>query len=114
MKLYANPKEREGAERRYSATQCIGTRIPVRLGNPDPDKICTSFVDRVSLANRVFNRRLTRLTLGFSKKIEYRRHSVTLFVFVYNFIKIHRKHGQTPAQAAGLAANPLAFEDLIL
>jgi hypothetical protein len=69
----------------------------IRRGNPDPAHICTSYIERANLTNRLFNRRFTRLTLGFSKKIEYLRASVNLFVFAYNFIKVHRTHKQTPA-----------------
>jgi len=114
VKIYRNPKDGLSGERRYSATQCIGTRVVVRRGTPDKDRISTSFVERANLTNRLFNRRFTRLTLGYSKKIEYLRHSISLFVFAYNFIKIHRKHGKTPAMAAGIASEPMTFEKLLL
>ena len=114
IKLYANPKDGEGGSRRYSVTRCIGTRTVVRRGNPDPSRISTSFVERANLTNRLFNRRFTRLSLGYSKKIEYLRHSMDLFVFNYNFVKIHRTIGKTPAQAAGLSTNPMTFEQLLL
>ena len=114
VKIYANPRDGEGGQRRYSATHCIGAKIIVRRGAPDPAKINTSFIERVNLTNRLFNRRFTRLTLGFSKKIEYLQHSINLFVFAYNFVKIHRKHNMTPAQSAGLAAKAMTFEDLLM
>jgi IS1 family transposase len=114
VKIYANPKDVETGERRYSVTRCIGTRVAVRRGNPDPSRISTSYIERANLTNRLFNRRFTRLTLGFSKKIEYLQHSINLFVFAYNFIKVHKTHGQTPAQAAGIAKEILSFEALLL
>lgn len=113
FKIYANPKDNAGGERRYSATRCIGIRKMIRRGNPEPGRICTSFIERANLTNRIFNRRFTRLTLGFSKKIEYLRHSVDLFVFNYNFVKIHKKHGKTPAMAAGLTKEAMTFEQML-
>jgi len=53
---------------------------------------------------RLFNRRFTRLTLGYSKKFEYLIHSINLMVFHFNFVHINAAHKQTPAQAAGLAS----------
>ena len=114
VKIYANPKDGQSGERRYSATQCIGTRVVIRRGNPDKTRISTSFIERANLTNRLFNRRFTRLTLGFSKKIEYLQHSVNLFVFAYNFVKVHKTHGQTPAIAAGLTGKVWSFADLLL
>jgi len=114
IKLYRNPADAQSGERRYSASYCVGTRVVVRRGKPDAGRISTSFVERANLTNRLFNRRFTRLTLGFSKKIEYLRHSVSLFVFAYNFIKIHKAHGKTPAMAAGLAGKVWTFEDLLM
>ncbi len=113
IKLYANPKDATSGDRRYSATYCVGTRVVVRRGTPDKSRISTSYVERANLTNRLFNRRFTRLTLGFSKKIEYLQHSVNLFVFAYNFIKVHKKHGQTPAQAAGITDHQWTFEELL-
>lgn len=114
VKQYAVPTDGNGGERRYSVTRCIGARKVIRRGNPDPERISTSYVERANLTNRLFNRRFTRLTLGFSKKIEYLQHSVNLFVFAYNFIKIHKTHGKTPAMVAGLAAVAMTFEELLL
>ena len=114
VKRYANPRDANDPERRYSPTICIGYRIRVRRGNPDKDLISTSFVERTNLTVRLFNRRFTRLTLGYSKKFEYLIHSINLMIFYYNFIWIHSAHGQTPAQAAGLTSKQWTFSDLLL
>ena len=113
MKLYANPVDGEHGERRYSASRCVGTRVIVRRGNPDRDKISTSHIERANLTVRLFNRRFTRLTLGYSKKFEYLLHSTALFIAHYNFIHLHAAHGQTPAMAAGLTDHPWTVEELL-
>ena len=114
IKLYANPKDLDDPERRYSPTRCIGFRKVVRHGHPNPDLISTSFIERQNLNVRLFNRRFTRLTLGFSKKFEYLCHSINTMIFYQNYIRIHKTHGQTPAMAAGLTSEPWTFERLLL
>jgi hypothetical protein len=83
-------------------------------GNPDPKLISTSFMERTNLTVRLFNRRFTRLTLGYSKKFEYLIHSINLMIFHFNFIHIHAAHGQTPAMAAGLIDHQMTFSALLL
>jgi IS1 family transposase len=101
VKRYANTGD-SVLERRYSPSQCVGVRTHIRRGNPNPDLISTSHMERTNLTVRLFNRRFTRLTLGYSKKFEYLIHSINLMVFYYNFVWVHSAHGQTPAIAAGL------------
>jgi IS1 family transposase/transposase-like protein len=113
VKLFASNREVENPERRYSPSHCVGVRKHVRYGNPNPDLISTSYIERANLTVRLFNRRFTRLTLGYSKKFEYLIHSINLMVFYYNFIWKHGTHGQTPAMAAGLATQPLTFKDML-
>lgn len=71
-------------------------------------------MERTNLTVRLFNRRFTRLTLGYSKKFEYLIHSINLMVFYYNFIWKHSAHGKTPAQAAGLKQDAMTFEQMLL
>jgi len=113
VKQYANPHDGERGERRYSVTRCTGTRKVIRRGNPDPALISTSHIERANLTVRLFNRRFTRLTLGYSKKFEYLLHSAALFIAHYNFIHIHAAHGKTPAMAAGLTDHPWTVEELL-
>jgi IS1 family transposase/transposase-like protein len=114
VKRYACSGDSISNERRYSPSRCIGVRTRVRRGNPNPDLISTSYMERTNLTVRLFNRRFTRLTLGYSKKFEYLMHSINLMVFYYNFIWKHSAHGQTPSQAASLAAEPMTFEQMLL
>jgi transposase-like protein/IS1 family transposase len=112
MKIYKNSAELKG-ERRYSPPECVGIRIEVRDGDPDPAMISTSYVERVNLTVRHFNRRFTRLTIGYSKKIEYLRASTALFIAHYNFCRKHSTVNVTPAQAAGLANRAWTIEELL-
>ena len=59
------------------------------------------------------NRRFTRLTNAFSRKLENYAASVALAYFVYNFIKVHRTLRVTPAMAAGVADRLWEVSDLV-
>jgi 3-methyladenine DNA glycosylase/8-oxoguanine DNA glycosylase len=83
------------------AAQCIACETHRIAGNPDPKHISTSYIERQNLSVRMTNRRFTRLTNAFSKKIENHMAAVALGYFAYNFIKIHRTLRVTPAMAAG-------------
>ena len=73
-------------------------------GDPDPDHINTSYVERSNLSIRMGLRRFTRRTNGFSKSVESHLRSVSLYFLYYNFCWEHSSlNGQTPAQALGLA-----------
>jgi len=83
------------------------------MGEPDPKHISTSYIERQNLSVRMTNRRYTRLTNAFSKKIENHAASVALGYFAYNFIKIHRTLRVTPAMAAGVTDRLWEVSDLI-
>ncbi len=73
----------------------------------------TCHVERMNLTARIFKRRFTRCTLGFSKKLENLRHAVALFVWWFDFVRVHSAHGKTPAQVAGLTNHKWTFEELL-
>ena len=100
-------------ERRFSPPVCILCKKTPMLGQPDKDLICTSHVERQNLNIRLFNRRFTRLTLGYSKKLENLRHSVALFVCYWNFCWKHTTTGQTPAQASKLTDHVWTVSELL-
>ncbi len=91
--------------RRYSPNVVTGEDIRIIAGDPDPDLISTSYVERNNLTMRMGMRRFTRLTNGFSKKVENHAAMVSLHFMHYNFARIHSALGKrtTPAMAAGLA-----------
>lgn len=84
VKLYGEAPG-AGSDRRYSPAECIGSRKTPVTGNPDPKHISTSYAERANLTMRMHMRRFTRLTNGFSKKVENHDHSVALFMTYYNF-----------------------------
>jgi IS1 family transposase len=111
VKMYgADPAE---SEKRYSPAECIGTQLAVISGRPDPKHISTSFVERQNWSVRTAMRRYTRLSNGFSRKIENHAAAVALNYFAYNFIKIHRTLRVSPAMAAGVTDHLWSVSDLI-
>lgn len=97
---------------RYSPAECCGTRKLKVKGNPDMTQVSTSFVERQNLTMRMSMRRMTRLTNGFSKKIENQGHAVALHFMHYNFARIHQTLRVTPAMEAGIADHVWDLEEI--
>lgn len=110
QKIYGSERVDEA---RYSPAKCLGARPTTITGNPDPKHISTSYVERSNLTLRLMNRRFTRLTLGFSKKIENHIHAIDLFVFHYNFCKVHKTLRVTPAMESGLTDHIWELDELV-
>jgi IS1 family transposase len=110
VKIYG--ADREG-ESRYSPPECIGAKQRVVTGNPDKRHISTSYIERQNLTLRMMNRRFTRLTNAFSKKIENHKHSVALHFMRYNFCRIHKTLRCTPAMEAGVTGKVWEIEDIV-
>ncbi len=93
--------------RKYSPPVVTGTKVRVLKGDPDPDRISTSYVEWQNLTMRMGMRRFTRLTNGFSRKVENIAHAVSLHFLHYNFARPHtalrERYPRTPAMAAGVA-----------
>jgi transposase-like protein/IS1 family transposase len=105
--------EPEG-ERRYSPAQLTGTeRTPIH-GEPNMERACTSYVERMNLSVRTFMRRWTRLTICFSKCWRNHKAAIALFIAHYNFCRMHSAVRMTPAMAAGIARQPWTLRDLIV
>jgi IS1 family transposase len=110
QKLYGAPSEHEA---RYSPAVCIGCDMKTVSGNPDPKHVSTSFVERQNLTMRMQMRRFTRLTNGFSKKVDNHRHMVALHYMYYNFCRVHQTLRCTPAMEAGITNHVWTIEELI-
>ena len=97
---------------RYSPAKCTGARKRAVEGRPDIDHVSTSYVERSNLTMRMHMRRFTRLTNGFSKKVENHAHAVALHMMYYNFVRIHKTLRVTPAMAAGVTDRLWEIEDI--
>jgi len=111
VKVYGVSEDDE--HKRYSPAKCIGCDKEVVMGNPDPELISTSYVERQNLTMRMSMRRFTRLTNGFSKKIENHMHAIALHYMHYNFVRIHKSLRCTPAMAAGVSKTLWSIEDIV-
>lgn len=98
---------------RYSPPKCIGAIKSPIMGNPDWQHINTSFAERQNLTMRMAMRRFTRLTNAFSKKFENHCHALSLYFFWYNWCRVHKTLGVTPAMASGLVDHVLKMETCI-
>jgi IS1 family transposase len=92
VKLCGEPPSSPEAARRYSPSDCVGTR---------------------KHSMRMSIRRFTRLTNAFSKKIENHAHTVALYALWYNFVRIHKTLRVTPAMAAGVSDRLWSVEDVV-
>ena len=110
IKVYGNT---EFGERRYSTTGVLSSEKFITIGNPNPDLISTSYAERLNATTRLHMRRLTRLTLAFSKKRENFEAAVGLHFGYYNFVKSHNTLHTTPAVAAGVADTKWKVGDLL-
>jgi IS1 family transposase len=111
QKLYG-PAPGDGPQRRYSPAGLTGIKKKALRGNPDMDRVSTSYVERQNLTMRMGMRRFTRLTNGFSKKVENLAHAVSLHYMHYNFARVHSSIGETPAMAAGVADHRWSLEEI--
>jgi hypothetical protein len=110
VKLYGNDQL---VVVQFSPAECIGCRSVAITGNPKPKDISTSFVERQNLTMRMQMRRFTRLTNGFSKKIENHAHAIALHYMHYNFCRVHQTLRVTRAMEAGLTDHVWTLSELV-
>ena len=111
-KVYGLDPKIRGAQRRYSPPMVTSTHVTIVSGDPDPGEISTSYVERQNLTMRMGMRRFTRLTNGFSKKVENLAHAVSLHYMHYNYARVHQTLRCTPAQAAGVTDRRWKLTDI--
>ncbi len=110
VKLYGNDA---APESRYSPAQCIGAVATSIIGRPDKRHISTSYVERQNLTMRMNMRRFTRLTNGFSKKVENHQHALALYFMYYNFCRIHQTLRVTPAMEAKVSDHVWELREIV-
>ena len=105
-KVFARPAQ-------FVPRRVTSIRRKARIGCPDMELATTCHAERTNLSVRLFNRRLTRCTLGYSKKLENLKYTIAFFVWHFNFSRQHSTLGKTPAQEAGLIGNAMTVSDLL-
>lgn len=110
VKLYG---KQVGPETRYSPPVCIGARKRRIAGQPDKELVSTSHIERQNLTMRMSMRRFTRLTNGYSKKIENHCYAIAIYTMHYNFCRIHHALRVTPAMEAGITDHVWSLEEII-
>lgn len=111
VKMYGSAPE--SAKGRYSPAECTGIKKTRIEGTPDFDHVSTSYVERHNLTMRMHMRRFTRLTNGFSKKVENHAYAVALHMMYYNFVRVHSKLRMSPAMTAGVADRLWEVADIV-
>jgi hypothetical protein len=86
--------------------------VSVRMGR-HPSQISTSYVERQNLTLRMSQRRFTRLTSGFSKKLAHHEAAVSLYVAHYNLCRVHEALRTTPGVALGISDRVWTIGDLL-
>jgi transposase-like protein/IS1 family transposase len=112
-KMFGDYGQNDGPERRYSPSALKGVISKVRIGDPDPEHVSTSFVERSNLTMRQQMKRFTRLTLGYSKKLANLKAAVALHFAYYNFCRVHSSLRVTPAMEAGLTDHIWSVAELL-
>jgi hypothetical protein len=114
VKLYGEPPPSPEAARRYSPSECVGTRKSAMTGDPDPKHISTSYVERHNLTMRMSMRRVIRLTNAFPKRVEHHCHALALYFVLYNFVRQHKGFKWlSPAMAAGVETRLWSTLDVV-
>lgn len=113
VKTYASEDGKYNQERKYSPTSITSSYKNWIMGTPDPRMVSTSYVERLNASTRLHVRRLSRLTLAFSKKKENFEAAVALNFASHNFVKTHRTLKMTPAMAAGVERKFWSYGDLV-
>lgn len=110
IKVYRSPQD---GEKRYSPAEVASVETVPVYGQPDPERICTSIVERSNLSLRMGVRRFTRLTNAFSKKWENHAAAIMLWFAFYNFCRVHKSLKVTPAMEAGIADHIWSVRELL-
>jgi IS1 family transposase len=110
---YATETKRFAPKETFLPRRLIGIKKRSWIGNPDMKMATTCHAERTNLSVRLFTRRFTRCTLGYSKLLDHHKLAVALFIWHFNFARKHGAYGVTPAYAAGIAGKePMKIEDL--
>ena len=113
VKSYSSEDGTYNPERKYSQPRIKSSEKIWIMGTPDPKAVSTSYVERLNASTRLHVKRLNRLTLAFSKKLENFEAAVALNFASHNFVKTHRSLKMTRAMAAGVERKFWSYGDLV-
>jgi IS1 family transposase len=119
VKTYASSKpgsdvSPNSAASRYSPGRMLKVEKRVAFGEPNAERASTSYMERWNLTLRMSNRRFTRLTNAFSKKLKNHAYMIAITMVYYNFCRKHMSlKGQTPAMAAGITSYRWTVSDML-
>jgi IS1 family transposase len=114
VKVYGTPLGATATNAsRYSPNEVVACEKHAIRGKPAIEHVSTSFVERQNLTMRMGMRRFTRLTNGFSKKVENHMAAIALHFMHYNYCRIHQSLRVTPAMAAGVSDHVWELDELI-
>lgn len=111
VKLYGVSDRPDGS--RDKRLRYLGSDRTTINGRPDPRYITTSHIERQNLTIRMHNRRFTRKTNAFSKKLENHQYALAITFVYYNFVRIHSSIRTTPAMEAGLMDRWMEVKDMV-
>jgi hypothetical protein len=110
IKVY---KAASDGEARYSPAEVSSVEVSPVMGQPDPERICTSIVERSNLSKCMGLRRFTRLTNAFSKRWENHWAAVAVWFTFYNFCRVHKSLRCTPAMEAKITDHIWSVRELL-
>jgi hypothetical protein len=114
VKIYGQPKASAASARNWYEPVRVMGAIPMNvMGRPQAMKVSTSYVERQNLTMRMQMRRFTRLTNGYSKKLDNLKAHIALHFAHYNFVRVHQTLRVTPAMAAQLTDHLWSFQELL-
>jgi len=113
VKSYQTDEGKYTPERKYSQPRFVSVSKYAISGNPDLLHAHTSHVERLNATTRLHMKRMNRLTLAFSKKVENFEAAVSLHFAAYNLVRRHASLRMTPAMAAGVERNFWSYGDLV-
>jgi IS1 family transposase len=113
VKSYETEDSKYTPERKYSPPRFVSVSKYAVSGNPDLLHAHTSHIERLNASTRLHMKRMNRLTLAFSKKLENFEAAVALHFFTYNFVRRHASLRMTPAMYAGIERNFWSWGDLV-
>ena len=109
VKIYGETSE---GQKRYSPAECLGCERKAIVGYPEPEHVSTSYIERANLTMRMGTRRFTRLTNGFSKKIENHAAAVAIHLMHYNFARVHKSLRVTLAMETRVSDHVWSLEEI--